>query len=99
MKRYVCWGTFRTPRPGGHPCANAHEALVAAGHHPEVVRTYGFAPFGALNVGRRAVKEKTGQWWVPVLELDDGELIVDSSDIVAWAGANAATRRESPAGA
>jgi len=43
MKLYVCWGTFQTPRPGGHPCANAHKALVAAGHDPEVVRTYGFA--------------------------------------------------------
>ena len=21
MKLYVCWGTFQTPRPGGHPCA------------------------------------------------------------------------------
>jgi hypothetical protein len=42
---------------------------------------------------------KTGQWWVPVLELDHGELIVDSADIVAWARANAATRHESPAGA
>jgi len=43
MKLYVCWGTFQTPRPGGHPCGNAHKALVAAGHDPEVVRTYGFA--------------------------------------------------------
>ncbi len=30
MKLYVCWGTFQTPRPGGHPCANAHEALKEA---------------------------------------------------------------------
>ena len=58
MKLYVCWGTFQTPRPGGHPCANAHKALVAAGHDPEVVRTYGFAPLGTLNVGRRVVKER-----------------------------------------
>jgi len=54
---------------------------------------------GTLNVGRRVVKEKTGQWWVPVLELDDGELIVDSADIVAWARANAASTHESSAGA
>ena len=27
MKLYVCWGTFPTPRPGGHPCANAYNAL------------------------------------------------------------------------
>lgn len=24
MKLFVCWGTFPTVRPGGHPCANAH---------------------------------------------------------------------------
>ena len=23
----MCWGTFPTPRPGGHPCANAYSAL------------------------------------------------------------------------
>ena len=34
MKLYVCWGTFRSPRPGGHPCGNAHEALKEAGWKP-----------------------------------------------------------------
>ena len=32
MKLYVCWGTFKTPRPGGHPCANAHEAQELTGN-------------------------------------------------------------------
>ena len=27
MKLYVCWGTFSSPRPGGHPCKNAADAL------------------------------------------------------------------------
>ena len=27
MKLYVCWGTFPTLRPGGHPCRNAYRAL------------------------------------------------------------------------
>ena len=31
MKLYVCYGTFNTPRPGGHPCANAYHALTDAG--------------------------------------------------------------------
>ena len=31
MKLFVCWGTFQTPRPGGHPCHNAHAALRMAG--------------------------------------------------------------------
>ena len=43
MKLYVCYGTFRSPRPGGHPCRNAHEALLAAGHEPELVKSYGLA--------------------------------------------------------
>ena len=34
MKLYVCWGTFQTIRPGGHPCANAHKALVEPATNP-----------------------------------------------------------------
>ncbi|MEA2330957.1 MAG: hypothetical protein QOH58_1095, partial [Thermoleophilaceae bacterium] len=34
MELYVCWGTFQTPRPGGHPCGNAHAALKEAGWDP-----------------------------------------------------------------
>jgi glutathione S-transferase-like protein len=88
VKLYICWGTFRSPRPGGHPCRNAHEALKKAGHEHEVVHTYGVGPLGPLNVTRRVVHEKTGQWWVPVLELDDGEVIVDAKAIAAWAEEN-----------
>jgi len=93
MKLYVCWGTFPTPRPGGHPCANAYHALKDAGHDPEVIKSYGFAPLGAaLNAtgGRRRVHELTGSRWVPALELDDGTVVADSREIVGWAGANPA---------
>ena len=91
MKLYVCWGTFPTPRPGGHPCGNAYRALKAAGHDPQVERVYGLGiPVLNQTPGRRKIKEKTGQTWVPVLELDDGELIQDSKRIVAWAKANPA---------
>lgn len=95
MKLYVCWGTFKTPRPGGHPCANAHEALVKAGHKPEVLKSYGLAvlpdtPFNQ-TAGRKRAKELTGSSTVPVLELDDGTAIAGSKEIMAWAGANAAT--------
>ena len=40
-KLYVCRGALPTLRPGGHPCANVHEALRAAGHEPEVVLSCG----------------------------------------------------------
>jgi hypothetical protein len=94
MKLYVCWGTFQTIRPGGHPCANAHRALVDAGHEPEVVkvRGLGVGP-GFMHVttdGRREVEELSGQKTVPVLVTDSGEVITESKRIVAWAEANPA---------
>jgi glutathione S-transferase len=38
--------------------------------------------------GRREVKRLTGESFVPVLVLDDGEVIKDSKEIAAWAQAN-----------
>lgn len=94
MKLYVCYGTFtKTPRPGGHPCGNAHRALREAGHDPELVKSYGWGALpDALNPtkGRREVRELTGQPWVPVLVTDDGEVVSDSKKIVAWAAAHPA---------
>jgi len=87
MKLYVCWGTFRSPRPGGHPCGNAYRALHEHGHDPEVVRAYGLGalPDAVNGPRRREVKELTGNPWVPTLVLDDGEVIDGSKAIVAWA--------------
>jgi Glutathione S-transferase, N-terminal domain len=93
VKLYVCWGTFPTIRPGGHPCANAYHALRDAGHDPEVIKSYGLGVLpGAFNRtrGRREVQELTGKSWVPVLVLDDGTAIEDSHAIVEWAAANPA---------
>ena len=94
MKLYICWGTFQTPRPGGHPCANAHKALRKAGHYPEVVKVHGLGVGPkALNLmtdGRREVEELTGQRMVPVLVTDDGEVINDSKRIIEWAEAHPA---------
>ena len=94
MKLYVCWGTFSSPRPGGHPCRNAHEALKDAGYDPEVVKSYGLTilpdtPFNQTE-GRKAAKRLTGKSTVPVLETDDGQAIADSKAIIAWAKANPA---------
>ena len=90
MRLFVCWGLFRTPRPG-HPCRNAWEALRAAGHEPEVVRARGWGLLPAwLNRtrGRREVRRLTGQDWVPVLACDDGEVVAGTEAIVAWADAH-----------
>jgi hypothetical protein len=92
MKLYVCWGTFQTPRPGGHPCANAQRALTDAGWNPDVERVYGWGVLpDFMNPKRDKVRGLTGQNMVPVLETDDGELITGSDSIVAWA-------RDNPAG-
>ena len=97
MKLYICWGTFPAPwRPGGHPCRNAYQALRDAGHDPELVKSYGLGPTPAVTSGRKEVQELTGQKWVPVLVLDDGEVIQDSKNIVAWAKQNPASRETSP---
>ncbi len=92
MKLYVCWGTFQTPRPGGHPCANAHKALRDAGYDPELVKVHGLGIGPSfLHVptdGRREVEELTGKTTVPVLVTDDGEVINESKRIVEWARAH-----------
>jgi hypothetical protein len=92
MKLYVCWGTFQTPRPGGHPCHTAHKALLDAGHEPEVVRVHGLGvgPFKWMTEGRREVKELTGQPAVPVLITDAGDAITESKRISEWAQAHPA---------
>ena len=91
MTLYVCWGLFRTPRPG-HPCRNAYDALIAAGHDPKIVRARGWGMLpGFLNRtrGRRAVHALTGNDWVPVL-VDGDTVIQGSKQIVAWATTHAA---------
>ena len=94
MKLYVCYGTWTT---GGaihkHPCGEAARALREAGHRPEVVRSYGLGALpGLINdrTPRREVKELTGNYWVPVLVLDDGTVIQGSRQIADWARAHPA---------
>ena len=98
MKLYVCWGTVPVPwprrgaswRPAAHPCKRAHDALRDAGHTPEVVRVYGLAPLPDVTPGRREVKRLTGASVVPVLVLDDGTVVAESTPIVEWAQAHPA---------
>jgi hypothetical protein len=93
MKLYVCYGTFGSPRPGGHPCGNAHKALTEAGYDPEVVKSYGLGILPDVfnrTKGRREVKELTGSNMVPVLVTDDGTVVSDSKNIVEWAKAHPA---------
>ena len=98
MKLYVCWGTFPVPwprkgaswQPRAHPCKVAHDALREAGHSPKVVRAYGLGRLPDFTSARREVKRLTGESFVPVLVLDDGEVIAESKRIAAWARAHPA---------
>lgn len=94
MELYICWGTFQAPRPGGHPCANAYEAVRDAGYDPEVIKVQGLGMgpkfLHLMTSGRKRVRELTGQDAVPVLVTDSGEVITDSKRIVDWAEAHPA---------
>ncbi len=93
MKLYICYGTFETPRPGGHPCRRAYNALRDAGHEPELIKSYGLGVLPEVfnkTKGRQEAKRLTGSYTVPVLVTDDGEAISDSKKIVEWAKANPA---------
>ena len=94
MKLYVCYGTWKpAPRPGGHPCGHAYEALKDAGYEPEVIRSYGLGMLPDMfnkTPGRQEVKRLTGNHWVPALVTDDGTAIQGSREIIEWAQAHAA---------
>jgi glutaredoxin 2 len=53
-----------------------------------VVKVYGFAQLPDVTSGRKEVRRLTGESFVPVLVLDDGQIIKDSKNIVAWAREN-----------
>jgi hypothetical protein len=90
VKLYVCYGTWTAGKSlHAHPCGEANKALREAGHDPEIVHSYGLGLLpGIINEltrGRREVKEMTGNYWVPVLVLDDDTIIQGSGKIIDWA--------------
>jgi glutathione S-transferase len=91
MKLYVCWGTFRT-YGHEHACHTAHQALLAAGYEPEVIKVHGLGVgpriFEWVTDGRREVEELSGQRVVPVLLTEDDEVLTESARIVEWAAAH-----------
>jgi glutathione S-transferase-like protein len=55
-----------------------------------VLKAYGLASLPDVTSGRKEVKRLTGESFVPLLVLDDGEVVKDSKNIAAWARANPA---------
>ncbi|MHB8532493.1 MAG: glutathione S-transferase N-terminal domain-containing protein [Solirubrobacteraceae bacterium] len=92
MVLYVC-GTGTSfgslPAPIAHPCGRAAKALDDAGHDYELEQVKG----GTMKLwtwpsrarDRAEVEKLSGQRAVPILVLDDGEVIAGSGEIVAWA--------------
>lgn len=74
----------------------AYLALKEAGYEPDVVRAYGFHFLPDVTNARREVRRLTGESYVPILVLDDGQVVADSSEIIAWAEANPADAAPAP---
>jgi glutathione S-transferase len=79
-----------------HPCGKAGKALDAAGYEYEIktVGGYRLAPWtwGGRANARAKVTELSGTPEVPILVLDDGEVISGSSTIASWAKEHPAAR-------
>ena len=92
MKLYTCPAGKRgaTTPLIKHPCGLAAKALDDAGLTYEHETVGGFKAIGVTRRGRRdEIKRLTGQEDVPVLLLDDGDTVVGTDAIVAWARAAA----------
>ena len=80
----------------GHPCGRAAHALDEAGYEYELrpVKGYRLVPWTrpSRDEDRAEVKRLSGTNEVPILVLDDGEVISDSSRIVRWATQHPAAR-------
>src|SRR5437879_6079849 len=80
------------PAPIAHPCGRAAKALDDRGHSYQWKKVRG----GSLKLwtwphrarDRAEVERLSGQRSVPILVLDDGEVVVGSGEIVRWAQTN-----------
>lgn len=80
------------PAPIAHPCGRAAKALDDRGHRYELKKVKG----GTLKLwtwpsrarDRAEVERLSGQRSVPILVLDNGDVVTGSGAIVEWAQAN-----------
>ena len=89
MVLYTCGQKKRGPT-ALHPCSKAAKALDAAGYVYEMrtVGGYRLMPWtwGSREDDRTEVRELSGTNEVPILILEDGEVISGSGTIARWAG-------------
>ena len=88
MILYTCGQKTHGPA-FAHPCAKAGKALDAAGYEYELKTVGGYRlmpwTWGSRDDERAEVKKLSGTNEVPILVLDDGEVISGSGTIARWA--------------
>lgn len=88
MVLYTCGQKTRGPA-FAHPCGKAGRALDEAGYEYEIKPVGGyrlaFWTWGSRDEDRAEVKELSGTNEVPVLVLDNGEVVSGSGAIARWA--------------
>ncbi|MGZ5332657.1 MAG: glutathione S-transferase N-terminal domain-containing protein [Solirubrobacterales bacterium] len=88
MILYTC-GQKKHAGSLGHPCGRAAKALDKAGYEYELkpVGGYRLMPWTwkTRNEERREIERLSGTKEVPILVLDDGKVVSDSSRIARWA--------------
>jgi glutathione S-transferase len=97
MKLYTCALEKRfagAPGPLAHPCGRAGKALDEAGYSYDIETVKGGIgkpwTWPSRAEDRAEVERLSGQRSVPILVLDDGDVIAGSARIAAWAEANPA---------
>lgn len=97
MILYTC-GQKTSAGKLGHPCGRAGDALDEAGYEYELktVRGYRLMPWTwpSRSRDRAEVKRLSGTNEVPILVLDEGEVISGSGEIVRWAQEHPASSPE-----
>jgi glutathione S-transferase len=95
---YTC-GAKKSMARLGHPCGRAAKALDDAGYTYElrVVGGYRMMPWTwrSREEDRAEVRKLSGSNEVPILVLDDGEVVSGSGTIARWAQEHPAARAAS----
>ncbi len=88
MILYTC-GTKKMGPGFAHPCAKAGKALDAAGYDYELKTVGGYRlmpwTWRTRSADRTEIKKLSGTNEVPILVLDDSEVISGSAAIARWA--------------
>jgi len=94
MVLYTC-GQKLTGPASLHPCAKAGKALKDAGYEFEIKTVGGYRlmpwTWSRRKQDRAEVRKLSGTPEVPIVVLDDGEVISGSGTIAKWAGQHPAS--------